>query len=131
MTDTKTNGKTYSIFNRKVKGYTENNFKKELTDHEFKATKKAILRFFRAMIIQDRTERHFINTMSSLENLFGLPYTSSGSYAGFWNTNSEVFIFDDSTFTIQGFALTNDLQVICLTTDFDENEFNFVIGQLN
>lgn len=69
--------------------------------------------------------RHFDR---NAEYTFGMPYTSSGSFAGLWNTNCTWDVGGGRE--IQGFTLAKDNRVIMITHTEDETEYWFTIGKL-
>lgn len=60
-------------------------------------------------------------TFGQLENMLGLPYTSSSSFAALWVTNSGYLWADDTHYFI-GFAINTDNEVIAIAHDYEENE---------
>lgn len=60
-------------------------------------------------------------TFSQIDNILGLAYTSSSSYAGLWVCNGG-YLWADNTHYFTGFAINTDGEVIGIAHDFDEHE---------
>ena len=103
--------------------------KKEWNEQDNKTVNHAIKKLFLMQVLTDhRGSKRTMYTMSSIEDFFGLPYTSSSSYAMVSNTNTEYYIDTDNQFNIEHFALTEDGKVILSAWDKEENEKYFIIG---
>jgi hypothetical protein len=96
--------------------------KKEWTERDFKAMKKALKNFFLFKGLQTNNGVKICCSYANLENLLGLPYTSSSSYAGVWVTNSEVISNDYPNYHYIGFAITTGNKCVAILWDKDENE---------
>ena len=104
-------------------------FKAEWTDADEKKVNKAVKNLFSMKTLTDhRGAKHTMYTLSDIENFFGLPYTSSSSFAMISNTNTEFHVDTDNQYNIEYFALTDDNKVILSAWDREENEKNFIIG---
>lgn len=107
----------------------EPEFKPEWSDEEYKKVNKAIKNLFSMKTLTDhRGHKRTLYTMEQIEDFFGLPYTSSSSFAMVGNCNTEFFVDKEEKYNIEYFALTQDNKVIMSVWDRDQNEKNFVIG---
>ena len=61
---------------------------------------------------------------------YGLPYTSSGEFAGLWNTNVKAVLKTDSQWKFKGLALSEDMDVIVIFTNNKESEHFETIGKI-
>jgi len=89
-------------------------FKKEFTEEETKKLERAINRYafgpdFR--ITHGKTEHDRLDT-------FGCPYTSSGEFAGLWNTNTETLNHNGDR--LDGFVMDEHGSMYALYTVYDE-----------
>lgn len=106
----------------------ESSFKKEWNEQDEKTVNHAIKRLFIMKTLTDHNGyKHTMYTMSNIEDFFGLPYTSSSSFAMISNCNTEYFIDTENKFNIEYFTLTEDGKVILSAWDTDENEKYFII----
>ena len=67
----------------------------------------------------------------NVEEIFGFPYTSSGSYAGIWNCQAEATYKFEKDFYFDGLAITEDRLIVALfsTGEITENgEMEIIIG---
>ena len=100
-------------------------FKKEWTEAEH----KAVIRTFsiweksHLIIIYGKRER-------TTEDTYGLPYTSSSSFAMLSNTNVQAVLKNDKDFYFDWIGLTTDNKVVVGFADEDENEKEIVIGKI-
>ena len=114
--------------NLKEISLTDSSFKKEWTDEDEKKVNHAIKKLFIMKTLTDyRGVKRSLNRWCDIEEFFGLPYTSSSSFAMISNTNTEYFIDTENQFNIEYFALTEDGKVILSAWDRKENEKYFVI----
>ena len=98
-------------------------FKPEWNDKDEKTVNKAIKNLFSMKTLTDhRGQRRALYTMEQIEDFFGLPYTSSSSFAMVSNCNTECFVDDEKQFNIEYFALAQDNKVVMSVQDKDENE---------
>lgn len=108
---------------------TEPEFKQEWDDKEAKEVSKAIKNLFEMKTLTDhRGQERTLYTMDQIEDFFGLPYTSSSSFAMVSNCNTRFCVDKEEQYNIEYFALTKDNKVIMGAWDKDENEKDFVIG---
>ena len=100
-------------------------FKKELTETEINAVIRTFSRWEKSHLIitYGRRER-------TTEYTYGLPYTSSSSFAMISNTNVRAELKEDRNFNFDWLALTEDNEVVAGFTDNDENEKQIVIGTI-
>ena len=98
-------------------------FKPEWSDEDEKTVNKAIKNLFSMKTLTDhRGQKRTMYTMDQIQDFFGLPYTSSSSFAMVSNTNTECFIDDEKQYNIEYFALTKDNKVVMGVWDREENE---------
>ena len=57
---------------------------------------------------------------SNVADTFGLPYTSSGAYAGLWNTNTESRYTADNTLNFEGIGYNDDGLPVAIFTRLDD-----------
>ena len=57
----------------------------------------------------------------SSADTFGLPYTSSGDYAGLWNTNTESVLRNNHLLGFDGIGYTTDFVPMAIFTRHDED----------
>jgi len=77
------------------------------------------------IIIQEWLSENFPKIKESAEDFFGLPYTSSSSFALLGNTNTRFEL--EEGYNVKYFAITNNNQLIIGCWDAEENEIQFVI----
>lgn len=104
-------------------------FKKEWTDTEYNAVVKCFSRWepTHLVIVYGRRER-------TTEDTYGLPYTSSSSFAMLSNTNVQAELvnpFSSRKWNFDWLALTENNEVVAGFTDADENEKQSIIGNIN
>jgi hypothetical protein len=97
-------------------------FLKEWTDKEFKTIKQAIKKHFLFKAFRTTQGTKTLYTYADIENLLGLPYTSSSSFAGVWVTNSEVYSPKYPELHYVGFAIGDDTKPYAILWDNEENE---------
>ena len=68
-----------------------------------------------------KSERNMTN--NELDNLFGLPYTSSGEFAAIWNTNTQARAKYGALLYFRGVALSTDYKTVLI---FDQPQKNAV-----
>lgn len=100
-------------------------FKKEWTEAEYKAVVKCFSRWEKShlIIVYGQRER-------TTEDTYGLPYTSSSSFAMLSNTNVQAVLKSDKDFYFDWLGLTTENKVIAGFADEDENEMEIVIGTI-
>ena len=91
-------------------------FKQEWTDAELR---KVIRKF--SLWAPSHLQITHGNKERTIEDTYGLPYTSSGECAGVWNTNVEAVLRDDPTFFFQGVLLTEANEVVAWFQNVDES----------
>lgn len=99
--------------------------KQEWNDKDFNKIKSALLRHFTFKNLNTRHGNKVCYTYADLENLLGLPYTSSSSCAGLWVTNTEIFCKDFPGYKYEGFAISNSGK--CCAILWDKNETEIII----
>lgn len=104
-------------------------FKKEWTESEHKAVIKSFERWEKKnlRITHGRREK-------TTEDTYGLPYTSSSSFAMLSNTNVQAELINplsSKKWNFDWLGLTEDNEVVAGFTDVDENEKEIVIGNID
>lgn len=100
-------------------------FKKEWTDAEHKAVIRCFIRWERNNLVITYGKREL-----TAEYTYGLPYTSSSSFAMVSNTNVKAELKSAREFCFDWLALTEDNEVVAGFTDKNENEKQIVIGKI-
>jgi hypothetical protein len=101
-------------------------------DH--KAAMKAIIKYFRLTRPyfgkpDSRKNRVRANiTQKEVENLLGLPYTSTSAFAGLWVSNTQIYMDDECEWTIEGFAMGVNGQFYAYCQDVNEKELLIAIS---
>ena len=104
-------------------------FKTEWSEADFKNVNKALRKLFSIKTLQNhRGENKVIRGIQDIESFFGLPYTSSSSYAMIGNTNTRYCVDVEENYNIELFAITTDNKIILEAWDNEENEKYFIIG---
>ena len=100
-------------------------FKKEWTEAEYKAVIKYFSKWEKSnlIIIYGQRER-------TTEDTYGLPYTSSSSFAMLSNTNVQAKFKNDMNFYFDWLGLTTENEIVAGFTDENENEKRIVIGKI-
>lgn len=100
-------------------------FKKEWTDTEYNAVVKCFSRWEKShlLITYGRRER-------TTEDTYGLPYTSSSSFAMLSNTNVQAELRADQRFNFEWLGLTTENKLVAGFSDYFENEKQIVIGTI-
>lgn len=105
-------------------------------DEIYKSVKNAIFNhFFHNEYLFQRTHDVMSSkifkpyTFNQIENLLGLPYTSSSSFAALWVTNSG-YLWADDTHYFEGFAVTTLGTIVAIAQDEEENEIYIKIGKI-
>ena len=100
-------------------------FKKEWTDTEYNAVVKCFSRWEKKNLIitYGRRER-------TTEDTYGLPYTSSSSFAMLSNTNVRAELRTDQRFNFEWLGLTTENRLVAGFSDYFENEKQIVIGTI-
>jgi len=105
-------------------------FKKEWSDTDYKNINKALRKLFISKsLISHRSKAIIIHTLKDIEYFFGLPYTSSSSYAMIGNTNTIYHVDIEENYNIELFAVTTDNKIILEAWDKEENSKYFIIGE--
>lgn len=100
-------------------------FKKEWTEAEYKAVVKCFSRWEKShlVIVYGKRKR-------TTEDTYGLPYTSSSSFAMLSNTNVRAKFKNDMNFYFDWLGLTTENEIVAGFTDENENEKRIVIGKI-
>lgn len=106
---------------------TKYNFLKEWNEYE--KTVKKIERIFASWERKNLTITHGRRDIN-VSYTYGLPYTSSSSFAMLGNTNVEAVLNADNNYKFNWLALTDNNEVVAGFTDADENEKYIVIGNI-
>lgn len=112
------------------------NFLKEWTPKQFKDVEKAIAKFIRSRYWigsekqpdKDIFIANGAKTFNQISDVLGLAYTSTSSFAGYWPCNDNLYLNNEKTFWLVGFALDNNSFVHAIFWDKDENEISFPIN---
>ena len=91
-------------------------FKKEWTDDELR---KVIRKF--SLWAPAHLKITYGMRERTIEDTYGLPYTSSGECAGIWNTNVEAVLSADQTFRFQGVLLSEANEIVAWFVNNDES----------
>jgi hypothetical protein len=103
-------------------------FEKEWNDSQWNLVHNTIEKFFKGKTLQDhRGQYKRLSNMESIEDFFGLPYTSSSSFAMISNTNTMYHIDIEKQYNISYFALTNNNEVVLIAEDNNENEKYYIL----
>jgi hypothetical protein len=89
--------------------------KKEMTSEEMTALIKAFEKWER-----DNLEMPAQYRERTAADTYGLPYTSSGAYAGLWNTNTPATMKDNDRMTFDGIALSESGEPVACFTQLDQ-----------
>ena len=100
-------------------------FKKEWTEAEHNAVIKTFERWEKSHLFITYGRREH-----TTEDTYGLPYTSSSSFAMLSNTNVQAVLKRDRDFYFDWLGLTMENEVVAGFTDADENEKQIVIGTI-
>lgn len=100
-------------------------FKKEWTEAGHKAVIKVFSRWEKSHLIITYGHRE-----RTTEDTYGLPYTSSSSFAMLSNTNVQAELKEDRNFNFDWLGLTTENEVVAGFTDKNENEKEIVIGKI-
>ena len=104
-------------------------FKKEWTEKELEDVIRAFKMWEKNNLVITYGRRK-----KTVEDTYGLPYTSSSSFAMLSNTNVIAELINPLSgkkWNFDWLALTEDNEVVAGFTDADENEKQFIIGNIN
>lgn len=97
-------------------------FLKKWEERDFRRMRLAIRTHFGRRGAHTKDGYKIFNNYEQLDQCFGLAYTSSSDYAGYWICNTEVYLDYAHIYHYVGFALgVNDVPYAILW-DKDENE---------
>lgn len=116
-----------------LKSTIRDTFKKEWDEKELQSAKKSIVKYLGSRYFESHHSEGkycFLNcrTFSQFDNVLGMAYTSSSSYAGLFVCNTELYLDIDRKYKLDGFALGNGGFVYAVWSDSDENEVIFPIN---
>ncbi len=102
-------------------------FLKEWTPAQFTQIQRAIAKYFKGKTIECKTGRpgsnfYTFKTYEGVNEVFGLAYTSSGDYAGYWVCNVAALSPKYTGYKYEGFAIGADNKCYAILWDKDENE---------
>lgn len=100
-------------------------FKKEWTEAEHNSVIKTFERWEKSHLFITYGRREH-----TTEDTYGLPYTSSSSFAMLSNTNVQAVLKRDRDFYFDWLGLTTENEVVAGFTDYFENEKEIVIGKI-
>lgn len=95
---------------------------KEWDYQHFEDYQKKVIMLFRDWYRQNLEYRHGQKT-GSVEDIFGLPYTSSSDFAAVWNTNSEWVYKYMPDYHFRGLAISKDGWAVAY---FNWSEYDFI-----
>lgn len=88
--------------------------------------RKAIRKFenlFQFKTLTDHNgNKRYIKDLESLENFFGLPYTSSSNYAMISNTNTMYYVDNNKIYNLDHVAMDINEDVYIVASDINEQE---------
>ena len=98
--------------------------KKEWTEEEHKMVLRTIKRWLnsRKFVTLHDGEINLVKTISEMEDLLGLPYTSSSRAACVGVTNTELYLDNDRKFRVVSFEVDDYEVVYAVCRDKEENE---------
>ena len=109
---------------------------KKLTDwfpieNDVSATERKVIKAFEKWYRNNITITH--GRDKTVEDTFGLPYTSSSDYAALWNCQGEAYLNEDPQWKFNALAISEDREILVVfdredTGNFDEKEI--VIGKI-
>jgi hypothetical protein len=97
---------------REIENFDTKTLKKEMSMVEIYGLEYVLLMYFRSI-------GHSYFRISDLEDWLGLPYTSSGDYAGIWVTNYPLSMV--GLLGVDGFALSENGMIVIVMSDFNSN----------
>lgn len=100
-------------------------FKKEWTYEEHKAVIECFSKWKKSHLIITYGDRK-----RTTEDTYGLPYTSSSSFAMLSNTNVRAELRADQRFNFEWLGLTTENRLVAGFSDYFENEKQIVIGTI-
>lgn len=100
-------------------------FKKEWTYEEHKAVIECFSKWEKSHLIITYGDRE-----RTTEDTYGLPYTSSSSFAMLSNTNVRAELRADQRFNFEWLGLTTENRLVAGFSDYFENEKQIVIGTI-
>lgn len=105
--------------NKKLKDwYTDNH-----GDEREKRVKEVFSKWYKRNLVIVRGEGR------TVEDIFGLPYTSSSDFAALWNCQAKAYYKDDERFFFEYIAITEDFDIIVgLQTENEEETKEIWIG---
>ena len=69
----------------------------------------------------------------NVEEMFGLPYTSSSAWAGIWNCQAQAYLNEDPQWKFLGLGITEDREIVAVFDREDTGHFDnkdIVIGRI-
>lgn len=106
-----------------VEGITSNDMTQEWNDQEVNFVDSTIRGLFiRKTLTDHRGNKKRMINMETIEDFFGLPYTSSSSFAMYGVTNTRFCLDTEEEYGIDCFGLGNDGNIYIWCTDREENE---------
>lgn len=99
-------------------------FKTGFTDKEIDAATSQFLKWWRKNLeVKNKGYQHLT------DDIFGLPYTSSGECAGLWNTNAENSYIFDVNYHFIALFITAKNEVMVALKDYNGNIKYIYIGE--
>jgi hypothetical protein len=100
-------------------------FIKDWSEKQQKKVNKAICEHFAAQ----NFAKFWGKSFEQIENYFGLPYTSSGNYAGLWVCNVIEYYKGSAQYYYRAFAIAEDGYIYAILTNDEEQEIYIKIGK--
>lgn len=100
-------------------------------EHDVSTTSERVTKTFEKWYKGNITITH--GSGKTAELIFGLPYTSSSSYAALWNCQAEAYLNNDPQWKFNALAISENREILAVferedTGNFDEKEI--VIGSI-
>lgn len=100
-------------------------------EKDVEATSNKVERLFTKWYKTNLTITH--GSGRNVEEIFGLPYTSTSDWAGIWNCQAEAYLNSDSQWKFEGLAINDDREVVVVFDREDTGNFDnkfIVIGRI-
>lgn len=100
-------------------------------EHDVERTSNRALKAFERWYRGNITITH--RSGRDVEEIFGLPYTSTSDWAGLWNCQAEAYLNEDPQWKFECLAISEDMEILAVfdredTGNFDNKEI--VIGKI-
>lgn len=101
------------------------NYKKEFNDRAIEAMTYLFSKWEKNNLLITYGKRE-----KTISDTYGFPYTSSGVFAGIWNTNVEARLREDQQWKFDGLGLTENNQVIAIFSNDSEIGHTVNLGHI-